>query len=366
MRSTNVNIRSCLMMCNGSAASKSPKGRDEHRGPACPHAVRIRYASGLLVLSAMSWLFGGGSMVFADDGVVALLKANQAHFRNVVERTGIRTEEGREVLPFLSQPIPSELSAEDKAWILKVLAFAGLRPEDPQNAITGYILDAEVVQLLFVALADADVTVARVACELVLRNVEPQERAQQATANKDSLMRMKSDCAGRVLAELPLTPAERSTVLRDFRLQPEVRARLGDTGAEAELIQRFENATDFSDKANAARALGYAGTRRCGEALVRGLKAPQFLVKRERRSVRVDIIEALGKIHPGEPLLTQQIKEVEDRGDEYLGGPEGVKRYLDRIYAWARAAYGFAPAGPEPGLFLVERGGPHGYGDVTR
>lgn len=360
MKSTAINSRCHMWRDKGIALMRFFTARREQWRRGCRGALQTRCASVLLAVAALWCLFGGDSMVLGYQDMVALLKAGQTHFRSVVERSDIRTEDGREVLPFLNQPIPSQLSAEDKAWILKVLAFAGHTPEDPHD-VTGYIVDSEVVQLLFVALADGDAAVARVACESILRDVEPRERTQQATANKESLMRMKSDCAGRVLAELPLTPGERSAVLRDFRLQPEVRARLGDTEAEAELIQRFENATDFSDKVNAAHALGYAGTRRCGEALVRGLKAPQFLVKRERRSVRVDIIKALGKIHPGEPLLTQQIKEVEDRGDEYLGGPEGVKRYLDRIYAWARAAYGFAPEGPEPGLFLVERGKPRGY-----
>ena len=79
---------------------------------------------------------------------------------------------------------------------------------------------------------------------------------------------------------------------QDIRL---VRARLGNAEAEAAEIHAYQAARDPAIKADAARRLGYIGTRQAAMVLAGDIRTPLtyvWLVKSER-SFRVHIIEGL-------------------------------------------------------------------------
>lgn len=131
-----------------------------------------------------------------------------------------------------------------------------------------------------------------------------------------------------ILSYIVLTKDERSTLLTKVE-QGDIcsRALLGDTACIDSMIHLFLNETDYVEKADYANKLGYIGTRKCAIALLNSLDSKIFRNNHSSiLSIRVPIIEALGRIHPENTILTKELKKITRFGD--AGYAEGV----DDIY----------------------------------
>ncbi len=91
-------------------------------------------------------------------------------------------------------------------------------------------------------------------------------------------------------------------------------AALGDKEIETEFIRRFEKAADPREKADAARLLGFLGTKNALSALAAGMRSDLVIEMAgvSRRSVRVFIIEALCYNHPEKTFLYDNAVNSDD------------------------------------------------------
>jgi len=107
--------------------------------------------------------------------------------------------------------------------------------------------------------------------------------------------------AGALVGELRATPR--------WSKEPNARiaaAALGDTAIEKGYVAVFDAATSGEEKARAAKVLGLIGTETALKALASALRSDLTIDRPDlyfKRSVRVDILEALSYNFPGEPAL---------------------------------------------------------------
>jgi HEAT repeat protein len=262
----------------------------------------------------------------------------------------------------LEMELPASSSEADRKFLTQEVELLGYHAKR-YTAHTSFLEDPLAVQILVVAMRDPSPLVRGVAFRAL--TPEPQyygAKARDLAANadgiKEALRRFDFPDKFYLFSLLPLTSGERAELLAIPDLPKSVRARLGDTQAEDACIEKFERARTFDEKRSWASALGYVGTRRAGEALARALGSD--LVHEfgggGKASIRVDIIEALGRIHDEEPLLTSEILKIQGAGDDRYGGPEKVREYLQRVHAWAQATYGITLPTPEATPLLVQEG----------
>jgi hypothetical protein len=110
-------------------------------------------------------------------------------------------------------------------------------------------------------------------------------------------------------------PGEAEGIVRTLREQPRwskepnariAAAALGDTAIEKEYEAAFVSAADGEEKARQAHILGLIGTESALRTLARGLRSDLVIDKPQlyfKRSVRVDVLEALGYNFPEDTAL---------------------------------------------------------------
>ena len=81
-------------------------------------------------------------------------------------------------------------------------------------------------------------------------------------------------------------------------------AKLGDAGMARDLVDDYQNEHDGRKKASLAQMLGYIGDPACVLALARDMRTPiVYKVGGVRRSLRTDIVAALGCAYPRESVF---------------------------------------------------------------
>lgn len=166
------------------------------------------------------------------------------------------------------------------------------------------------------------------------------------------------DCGMRLRARI----GDRSLLLAEAEVPREIRARLGDEAAGADLIGEFEGESDGQKLCELAPRLGVFGNRAAGLALARRLadgrafEMPGFAAG-GRRSVRVCVIGALGQIHQDNVLFTVYYRRIRnmERSGPGLGGAGAARRYVEEVYRFARERYGLELGPVEAEPFLSER-----------
>lgn len=258
----------------------------------------------------------------------------------------------------LAAPLPIDLNCHDREKLLTQVASAGLHPTSPDVTFIS-ITEPLFLRVMVAGLDDPCANVRREARDSLERNVRPEHLAPYAAAIKAARARDQTAVSPLLLSRLPLNDAERTALLderKDSLDGPLIRARLGDHDAEAAFIARFEQASTYNEKQEAARLLGLIGTHAAGAVLAGALKSG--IVNDSEfgtTSIRFSLIAELAKLNPDEPLLTREYRRlVVAGGDAGYGGPEAVRTYLDRIYDWARRTYGVALDGPEPPPILFQ------------
>lgn len=209
---------------------------------------------------------------------------------------------------------------------------------------TGFVDDPAVVPILAAALGEPSYSTRDFALRTLIWQTRQADLEQSAAAVRQALGTPRLDEEWRLWAKLPLADAEKRDALARPDLEPEVRARLGSSQAENELILAFGRETDFGEKEHFARLLGYVGTPPCARALVDGLRSPVAIDSQyEERSIRVPILAALGLIHQDEPLFTRDARLLTESGEDVFDRWRGLAAYAQDVDTWVRARYG-APA----------------------
>lgn len=133
----------------------------------------------------------------------------------------------------------------------------------------------------------------------------------------------------------------------------EVRARAGNKMIEGTLITNFEAETDYQAKARRARQLGYVATHACAKSLIRGLRSP--VVGRgpvDERSIRGEVLLALGHIYPDEPLFTRDAIYLTQTNDRDFDRVRGIQEYVRDVNTWVRAKFSESAWDVEPTWFV--------------
>ncbi|MBK8100602.1 MAG: hypothetical protein IPK26_26225 [Planctomycetes bacterium] len=221
--------------------------------------------------------------------------------------------------------------------------YAVGRYAGPVEAHTAYLRESAVVGVLVEALADDDAAVVeRVVAWL--GDATPEGALDPFAERLASLVRARSLRGGeRLLARLPRQwwPTAVEAVFAR-----EVRARLGDARSRTEIMAALAGAADFDALQRAAVEAGYAGGDEIIGALIGALGSPLLLVgPYERVSVRMPLIRALGRLHPGVPELTTTIERLARAGDDATG-LAGRRAYYESVVAWAEQRYHKAPLAP--------------------
>jgi len=176
---------------------------------------------------------------------------------------------------------------------------------------------------------------------------------------------------------LPLSENEKKLMLKK-NIPLHYRARLGDKEAENKLINKFNKVTEVftngkisklsigktnnisSETIKLVKKLGLAGTEKCAKTLIRALN---FNVPRRTwryRSLRIDIIKALGRIHPEVPFLRMDISFIDQHSDKAYAFPykneedvgKKIQDYLNKVIEWGKKTYNTTPVSLSSTPFL--------------
>ena len=209
---------------------------------------------------------------------------------------------------------------------------------------TGFIQDDEVVDIMVAVLQDADRRGFPVIWDWMTWKVSGEllrkhgEEIRKALAH--DLERPTGDAIA-LYARCGLTPEQKGEMLLRPNVPPMVRALCGDREAETDLIARFGKSKDFREKRSLARELAYVGTSRCVEALIDGLRSPVISESDfERRSIRGEIVLALGMVYEEERLFTAEAGRLNSWGDEVFEERYGLERYVGEVDRWVRERFG--------------------------
>ncbi len=105
-------------------------------------------------------------------------------------------------------------------------------------------------------------------------------------------------------------------------------ARLGDTALSRSFVEAYQLEKDGRKKAHLAKTLGYIGDAACVLALARDMRTPiVYDAGGVRRSLRVDIIAALGEVYPQEAVLQKRDVQGDQETDEWY---DAVEKWLER------------------------------------
>ncbi|MDR0308278.1 MAG: hypothetical protein LBI42_15800 [Chitinispirillales bacterium] len=169
-----------------------------------------------------------------------------------------------------------------------------------------------------------------------------------------------------MLCLLNLTDSEKRHWLKSEKTHTLAqRAALGDVKSEDSLITFFKEAKSLAQLRSRARDLAFVGSKKCRIALVKGLETDIF---EERPGSVITyygievVINELRRLHPDEPLLTNELRSVNEpiyAKSGVLEDPK-VKDYLTRLAKWAESAYGVKLNIPRENSFISTKSNPSG------
>jgi len=104
-------------------------------------------------------------------------------------------------------------------------------------------------------------------------------------------------------------------------------AKLGNTRMSRSFVEAYEHEQDGRKKASLAKTLGYIGDAACVLALARDMRTPVIYdAGGVRRSLRVDIVSALGEVYTEEPVLQRRDVHSDREADEWY---DAVEKWLE-------------------------------------
>ena len=287
--------------------------------------------------------------------LIQAIEKNREYLLDLCRKQGELTESRQRLVQALERPMGKDLAESDVLFLVHGLFDLGRFPQGFTHD-TGFIEDDVVVEVLVSAMADPSKKIHDAAFDDLMRYAKASQLRRHSRYIKNILMGYRFDNNLKMLCLLDLDAPEKQKLLAQADLPLELRARLGDAHAQADLIAIFEAANTYQTKEKLARSLGYVGSDACAAALIQSLESPLTLqAPYESISIRVPIIKALGKIHPENELLTQEIHTIANLGDSQYGGDPMIQGYLGRVYEWASDTYGVKPGRIEAPAMLYRR-----------
>lgn len=209
------------------------------------------------------------------------------------------------------------------------------------GAETGYVEDKKLIPILVAALQDEDEVIRELALKTLTWETRNADLLPFGAAIKTALTSTKTESTLFLLAKLPLTSTESGEILAQSNVAREIRARLGDRSAEGKMIATFAAENDYSRKRNLAQQLGYVGSEAATRALVDALRSPVSINGvYDDRSIRCDVLLALGLIYQDERLFTTDARLLSSNSEESFERYRGLASYIADVDAWVRKNFG--------------------------
>jgi HEAT repeat protein len=308
-----------------------------------------------LVAVILSLICGVKESRATETGMQKLIYNNQSAFSRANDEMGGKgNSEGVWLNRFL-QKLDSKgtnVTTDDWERALHGLVRIGKHKDVPLGN-TGFIQDAVTVEVLAAALKHESRPVREIAVRSLTWETRQSDLERYSKEIKSGLgADLKSDDV-LLLARLPLGADEKRALLSRPRLSAEVRARLGDSASEQEIIRSFEAESDYQSKRKLARQLAYIGTDNCTRALVTALQSPVASYGRyEDRSIRIDILLSLGKIFPSQDIFTNYAIFLSENSDAIFDRKYGLVKYISDIDTWVRKHFDKPAWGKVPVWFV--------------
>ena len=239
-----------------------------------------------------------------------------------------------------------------------------------------YIEDTAITQVILTGITSTSKEAYDITLNYLFNDIRPDYARALSVDIKTYLKNSKFLSIGdslAILRYLDLSKEELRTLLPKVN-QKDIYARadFGDNTCIDSLIYLFTKETDYRQKASYANTLGYIGTEKCAIALLNAMDSKIVLQSSKTiLSIRVPIIMALGRIHPENKLLTNEITKIkrfsdaaytEGIGDVYkitsnskramriielneldttetLKQKETIRNYLSSIIKWGKETY---------------------------
>lgn len=315
----------------------------------------------ILFLLLLMSLVSMGSVQATESDMMALMQDNRQHFLDTYSdwfnNSGSQNAAWlknflMDLDPEKSTSVQATISLEDRRLaLIRLISLSKL--EHVFGAATGYVEDKKLMPILIAALRETDGKIREIALKTLTWETRRSDLLQWSDDIKKAIESDTGETALLLLAQLPLTPEEQSEILSQSGVMPEIRARLGDKEAEHELIAEFEAEDDYSRKKNLAQRLGYVGTEASARALVDALRSPVRIEGvYNDRSIRCDVLLALGQIYQDEPLFTRDAQLLASNSQETFDRYRGMASYIADVDAWVQKNFGRSAWGENEVWFI--------------
>ena len=212
---------------------------------------------------------------------------------------------------------------------------------------SGVVQHDEIVDVLVGALRDGDKGVRRRAAVHLVTDVSGTMRGRHAKEIREALgfgqdLR-RTPGALFLFVKCGATAEQKAEILTWANVSSSVRALCGDKDAEADFIARFRESAEFVEKDGLATTLGLLGTPACAEALVDGLRSHVCIETPDGvflRSIRISVLQALGRVYDDEKLFTTEAAVLGRVDDEAFDRKYDIKRYAAEVDRWVRERFG--------------------------
>lgn len=234
------------------------------------------------------------------------------------------------------------------AWCAALSAIVEDAKHQPiTSRSTIFVEDLPTVEVLVAALTERDNDIRSFAIRTLTWEVKRPDLAKFVTKIHEGLgenPQISDDIL--LFARLPMTDVQKRNTLSKTNLPAVVRARLGELEAEQQLIAEFEKERDYYKKSSLARSLGYIGSRRCAQALVKGLRSEVFVdAMYEQRSIRCSVLLSLGLIYEGEALFTVDARSLDSNSEEVFDQQRNLSHYIQDVDSWVKENFGYSAWG---------------------
>ncbi|MEI7989397.1 MAG: hypothetical protein WCI88_10170 [Chloroflexota bacterium] len=300
------------------------------------------FVFGLLISIALTHILVLSSKAGNESSLIEALKEQRQNLFSAHEVEFKSNTQHSIWLREFVDDIDSNVIRSGKDWNRALMRLVSLSKKDYVfHANSGFIEDRKTVELLITALGSADRDIRKVALKSLAWETRQKDLTHFQDLIKSRLSATMTENEFLLLGRLSLNQSEKIALLTHATKHPEIAARQGDSNVEQLLIGKFTSEHDYYEKSNLARQLGYIATRNCALALIEALSS-NVSIKGvyDDRSIRCNVLLALGQIYQDEPLFTTDANLIADNGDDILESHYGKEKYVKAVDAWVRQHFG--------------------------
>ncbi|MDR0308280.1 MAG: hypothetical protein LBI42_15810 [Chitinispirillales bacterium] len=222
----------------------------------------------------------------------------------------------------------------------------------------GLVREPLIVELLVCALSDNELRVRELAFKWLTDHTEWRLLLPFKSDIQKAITKHDFADPVKLLCLVNLTESEKKQWLKSEKTHTLAqRAALGDRKSEDSLITLFKEAKIFDDFENVAADLAFVGSQKSRIALVKGLETdiskilPATVISVSGISA---VITELRRLHPDEPLLNSEFRNLQEpiyTKTGIIDDPK-IKDYLTKLAKWAESTYGVKLNLPKENSFI--------------